>query len=208
MHILLDGHRHKLPGAFDDRSALGDILEWARTRLPTGRVIVSVKRDGVVLQGPALTDVRRDPVGDFAMELTSADRKELSLTMLGKLAALIEWLAPQHRQVASLLEQGNTPLALHRLQSVLAAWQQIQAAYGNLAKMLELSVKKLRVNELNGEAALDEFCRQLEEIQGALTNQDFVLLADILQYEMDGAVANWMALLEATLGVVEPVPAV
>jgi hypothetical protein len=44
----------------------------------------------------------------------------------------------------------------------------------------------------------------LGEIQTALQNQDFVLLADILQYEMDGAVANWMALLEATLGVVEP----
>jgi len=30
-----------------------------------------------------------------------------------------------------------------------------------------------------------------------------VLLADILQYEMDSAVANWTGLLEAALGVVE-----
>ena len=72
---------------------------------------------------------------------------------------------------------------------------------------IELSVKDLRVHDLSGEAALDEFCRQLGEIQTALHHQDFVLLADILQYEMDGAVANWMALLEATLGVVEPVAA-
>jgi hypothetical protein len=207
MHILLDDHRPDLPGTFDGRSTLGDVLQWARTHLPGGRVIVSVRRDGVVLQGPALTDARRDPMGGAVLELTSADQKELSVTMLGKLAALIEWLAPQHRQVASLLEQGNTPLALQRLQGVLSAWQEIQAAYGNLAKMLELSVKDLRVHDLSGEASLDEFCRQLEEIQAALSKQDFVLLADILQYEMDGAVANWMALLEATLGVVDPAAA-
>jgi hypothetical protein len=37
----------------------------------------------------------------------------------------------------------------------------------------------------------------------ALQNHDLVLLADILQYEMDGAVANWMNLLESTLALVE-----
>ena len=64
-------------------------------------------------------------------------------------------------------------------------------------------MRELPVREMNGEAVLEEFCRQLGEIT-ALRNRDFVLLADILQYEMDGAMANWMALLEATLGVVEP----
>ena len=28
--------------------------------------------------------------------------------MLGKLAALIEWLAPQHKEVAGFLERGQT----------------------------------------------------------------------------------------------------
>jgi hypothetical protein len=103
-----------------------------------------------------------------------------------------------------MLERGQTQAALDRLKGILSAWQEIQAAYGNLVKMLELPLKELPVRELNGEAVLEEFCRQLGEIHTALHNRDFVLLADILQYEMDGAMANWMALLEATLGVVEP----
>lgn len=207
MPVLLDHHRQSLPGTFTTHSTIGDILQWARTLLPAGRVVVSVKLDQTLLEGAALSDARGKPIGKSTLTLTSADQKELSLTMLGKLAALIEWLAPQHKDVASLLEQGNTPLALQRLQGVLSAWQQIQAAYGNLAKMLEITPKGLVVHDLNGESVLEEFCRQLGEIQTALQNHDFVLLSDILQYEMDGAVANWMALLEATLGVIEPVTA-
>jgi hypothetical protein len=207
MHILLDHHRHKLPATFSPASPLGDVLQWVRTRVPAGRVIVSVKHNDAVLNGAALTDARAQPLGSDPLELTSADQKELSLTMLGKLAALIEWLAPQHKQVATQLEQGSTAAALQRLQGILSAWHEIQCAFGNLAKMLDISAGDLRVNELTGDAVLDEFCRHLGEIQTALTSHDFVLLADILQYEMDGAVANWMALLEATLGLVEPVPA-
>src|SRR3954447_2213364 len=115
MAILLDRHRHKLPVGFSTRSTIGDLLQWARAQLPAGRVIVAVKRDETLLEGDALTGARGEAIGEATLDLTSADQKELSLTMLGKLAALIEWLAPQHKDVASLLEQGNTPLALQRL---------------------------------------------------------------------------------------------
>jgi hypothetical protein len=205
--ILLDKRPLTAPPYLTADSTLGDVLKWARTQLPEGRILVQITRDGTVLEGPALSQARRDPFGDSTLTLMSGDRKDLSLTMLGKLAALIEWLSPQHKDVAGLFERGDTQTALDRLAGILSAWQQIQAAYGNLAKMLDLSLNELPVHELNGEAVLHEFCRQLGEIQTALTNQDFVLLADILQYEMDGAIANWMALLEATLGVVEPVNA-
>jgi len=135
------------------------------------------------------------------------EQKDLSLTMIGKLAALIEWLAPQHREVAELIERGDTKHALDRLHKIISEWHAIAAAYANLAKMLRISLAELPVNDLNGDMVLNEFCRHLEEIQTALKAQDFVLLGDILQYEFDAAITNWMSLLEATLGVVEPVSA-
>ena len=139
--------------------------------------------------------------------LLERPHKDLALTTLGKLAALIEWLAPQHKDVARLLEQGNTNSALSRLAELISAWQQIQFAYSNLAKLLNITMNQLPVRDLGssgGEIVLNEFCDQLTEMQSALQNKDLVLLADILQYEMDGAVANWMSLLESTLAVVEP----
>jgi len=204
MPVLLDHRPLVLIQGLTDESTIGEVLKWAGTRLPEGRILVKIQLGERVLEGAALTEARGEPLGEGTLRLTSADRKELSLTMLGKLAALIDWLMPQHKDVAGMLERGQTQAALDRLKGILSAWQEIQAAYGNLVKMLELPLKELPVRELNGEAVLEEFCRQLGEIQTALHNRDFVLLADILQYEMDGAMANWMALLEATLGVVEP----
>jgi hypothetical protein len=203
--LILDQQPQNPPPYLTDHSTIGDYLKWARTLLPPGQTIVKILLDEKLVEGPALTRVRRNSLGTSTLSLTSTNQKELALTMLGKLAALIEWLAPQHRDVAALLERGNTQAGLQRLQGILSAWQEIQSAYANLAKMLGISLKDLPVHELHGEAVLNEFCRQLSEIQTALQNSDFVLLADILQYEMDGAIANWMSLLEATLGIVEPV---
>jgi hypothetical protein len=205
--ILLDQQPLVLPAYLTDHSTLGDALKWVRTQLPPGHVVVRVERDGTVLEGQALTRVRKEALGNSTLVLSSAIQKDLALTMLGKLAALIEWLSPQHQQVASELEQGATQHGLERLANIVSAWQQIQVAYGNLARMLEISLAELPVREMTGESVLNEFCRQLGEMQTALAQKDFVLLSDILQYEMDGAVANWMALLEATLGIVEPVAA-
>jgi hypothetical protein len=207
MPIFLDQQPLTLPPYLTTHSTLGDALKWIRTQLPTGYVVVSIQRDGKLLEGSSLVHAKRDALGDSTFLLASAIQKDLALTMLGKLAALIEWLAPQHKDVAGELERGSTHHGLERLANIVSAWQQIQAAYGNLARMLDISLSELPVRELTGEAVLNEFCRQLAEMQSALTQKDFVLLADILQYEMDGAVANWMALLEATLGIVEPVAA-
>jgi hypothetical protein len=204
MPVLLDHKVQAFSEGLTAKDAVGDFLKWAGSRVPKGRVLTRIQLGDDVLEGPALAHARRLPLGGATLALTTANEKELSLTLLGKLAALIEWLAPQHKEVAGDLERGQTQRALDRLGGIVSAWEQIQAAYGNLAKMLNLSLHDLPVREMNGEAVLEEFCRQLGEMQMALKNQDFVLLADILQYEMDGAIANWMALLEATLGVVEP----
>lgn len=205
--ILLDQQPLVLPSYLTAHSTLGDALKWVRTQLPPGHVVIRVERDGTLLEGTALTRVRKEALGGSTLVLSSAIQKDLALTMLGKLAALIEWLSPQHQQVAAELEQGATQHGLERLANIVSAWQQIQAAYGNLARMLDISLAELPVRELTGESVLNEFCRQLGEMQTALAQKDFVLLSDILQYEMDGAVSNWMALLESTLGIVEPVAA-
>jgi hypothetical protein len=188
-------------------ATVGDCLAWAAKKLPAGRIITHIELDGQVLEGPGLAKARGTPLAARNLALTTHSQKDLALTTIGKLAALIEWLAPQHKTAAGHLEKGNPTLALEQLQQIFSAWQQIQGAYAGLAKLLNVTLKDIPVQHLTGEHVMNEFCAQLGEMQTALQNNDLVLLADILQYEMDGAVANWMSLLEATLALVEtPVP--
>jgi len=206
MPILLDQTPAKshLPNS----ATLADALAWAAAKLPPGRIITKIELDGEALEGPALTSARHLPFAERTLALTTHSQKDLALTTIGKLAALIEWLAPQHKAAAALLEKGNPNQALEQLAQIFSAWQQIQSAYSGLAKLLNLTLKDLRVQHLTGEHVMNEFCAQLTEMQTALQNHDLVLLADILQYEMDGAIANWMSLLESTLALVEPPVAV
>ncbi len=204
MPLLLDDRHAPLPPFLTSDSTLGEILQWAGTQLSDSRVVVQVRLEDRVLEGDALSAARKEPLADGTLAVVSADRRELSLTTLGKLAALIEWLAPQHKQVAASMEKGDVQLGLQRLQEILTAWQRIQLTFGNLARMHGIVLSELRVREVTGEAVLEEFCGQLGEIQTALERRDFVLLADILQYEIDGAVANWMGLLQSALGVIDP----
>src|SRR5689334_18150052 len=98
MPLLLDKRLQSPPANLSTESTVGDFLKWAQTLLPEGRIVVKILRDEELLEDSSLARARRDSLGKSTLSLTTADRKELSLTMLGKLAALIEWLTPQHKQ--------------------------------------------------------------------------------------------------------------
>lgn len=201
MTILLDNvalEPHLSPTA-----TLAEALAWTQRQLPPGKVLTNIQLDGSPLDGAALAEARPTLLGKRSLTITSADQKELSFSMLGRLAALIEWLAPQHKQVAALLEKGDQTSAFEGLSRIFSTWQNIQSGYAGLAKMNCITLVELHVRNTNGETVLTQFCAHLSEMQGALQKHDFVLLADILQYEMDGAVADWMSLLESTLAAID-----
>jgi hypothetical protein len=202
MPILLDAQ--PLPSDLAPDATLDDALTLITRQLPPGQVIVKVELDGQPIDGPALTLSRTTSISGRDLAISTADQKQLALTMLGKLHALIQWLAPQHAATAQLLEKGQIPQALEKLAGLLSAWQQIQTSYTSLLTLLHLGLEDLPVRDLTADTLMSEFRNQLLELQTALQNKDYVLLADILQYEMDGVVANWTALLESTLAQIAP----
>ncbi len=204
MTILLDSE--PVEPELHEHATLADALIWVQTQIAdTGKVIVKVELDGTCLNGPALTESQSAPIGCRRVGISTADQTELARAMIGKLAALIEYLGPQHHQVAALIEQNQTTRALTQLGQVLSAWQQIEQAFSSLMCMLDLRLEKLAVVERPAGELIAEFSRQLSEMQTALENRDMVLLTDILQYEMDAATANWTSLLALLLGIVDGV---
>ena len=75
------------------------------------KIITKVELDGLSLEGDALNAARPQPVGGRKLSLGTSSRKELSLSMLGRLYAMVQWVTPQHKEVAALLEQGNQAAA-------------------------------------------------------------------------------------------------
>ena len=191
-------------------ATLGDLLgilqnELAATPAGAGgaRVVVRVELDGHVLDGPALETARTWPIDQRNVKFLTAEKGPLARSMVGKIAALIEYLAGQHAEIARLFEQNQPGKALEKLAGVLSAWQQIQHAFSTTLTMLQVDVNTLMVGDVPAADLIAEFCLQLKSIETALKDHDMVLLADILQYEMDTAVANWVGMLEATVALLE-----
>lgn len=183
---------------------LGDAMAWLQAELAaTGKVVVKVEMDGQSLDGPALTSARSWPIDLRHVAFITADQKQLARTMVGKLAALVEYLAGQHAEIAQLIEKNQSPAALERLGGVISAWQQIQQGYASTVRMLRINLDEVQISGSSASALLADFCNQLASIQEALQNHDLVLLADILQYEMDKAIATWVALLEAIVAYID-----
>jgi hypothetical protein len=183
---------------------LGEALSLLHRQISKdGKVIVKVRVDGQELEGDALEHARAAAIGERLIALATDSQAELAKRMIGRLAALVEYMGKQHHHIAGLIEQGHGHRALGQLASVLSAWQQIQQSYSALLKLLNTNLGDVKVREIPATEVLIDFHRQLSEMAEALKNQDLVLLGDILQYEMDSAIANWTGLLEAALGVVE-----
>ena len=177
----------------------------AQSQLPDGKIITKIELEGLPLEGEALATARPQPVGGRKLALCTSDRKELSLSMLGRLYAMVEWLTPQHKEVAALLEQGNQAAAFEKLGRVFSMWQQVQSAYSSLAKLNDIVLSKLPVRELTGEAVLNEFWGQLGEDCKPPSRTATSSPRRYSWHTRDGRrAANWVSLLESTLAVVEP----
>lgn len=185
---------------------LGALLDWVQAHIQTsGSIIVRVEIDGQPLDGPALTGSQNLQIGGRRVGVSTADQKDLAHTMIGKLAALVEYLGQRQHDIARLLEQGQSAQALTKLGDLLNAWQQVQQAFGSLTQMLRMDLDRQMVGDRPAKSLINDFRGHLEEIQQALQNQDMVLLGDVLQYEMDAAIRNWNDLLATTLGIVDGV---
>lgn len=185
---------------------LGNALDALTKHLAgSGKIIINVAVDGQPLDGQALTAGSLMDINDRHVAVATADRDAMARQMIGKLAALVDYLATQHRAIATLIEQAQTPKALNQLTSTLSAWQQIHASFSSLTQMLQIDLDRFQINEIPARDLLLEFQGQLKEIQTALENRDMVLLADVLQYELDRAIEIWQTLLASVLGVVDGV---
>lgn len=185
-------------------ATLNDAVEWVRGELAArNRVLVRVCVDGETLTGENLRDQRGCDTASKRIACQSESRYEISCRSLGKLAALVAYLHEQHTVVADRLCAGDVETGMQQFGGILDAWRQVHDAYRNLIKLLDLPLEQLRAGDIPALRLVHAFLEQLRELALAVKDQDHVLLADMLRYEMNGAVSDMNKLLAATLSWVE-----
>ncbi len=178
-------------------STMRDVLALAGSHLEIGHVIARVQVDGT--DAPSFTDERflgssakdvalvqieSQPIRDLLRRGLDLERNFL-LEVTNDLGPIA--LAFRKSEAAKASE--TLVLVADGLKSLIQVLQGVSSFFPEL-------YRTFKHKELSIDAHLREFSKVLESVHLAQSRRDWVLLADVIEYEVNGVVEEWVRLLD------------
>ena len=156
------------------------------------QLVIGVRCDGREIPANALAGALKEQVAAFArLEVSTGRKSELVTEAMTQASACLTQTAEACERIADLLTQGETAQAIEDLGECLRVWQQVHEAVAKSIEMMQLDPEAMTIN---GDPLADAIGKPKEillQIKEALQRQDYVLLADVLQYEFSEVIHRW-----------------
>lgn len=197
MKILLNGNPIEVEGLTPEVTITSLIEAVGAEVKDSGLTIVQVTADGVAIDpGDPRADGDRRVVECDTIELTAATAQELLQIMVNDSAEVIPYFGEVAQGIAGDLRVGKIKEALDRYLELVDGLEWLATVLTNLqtgfAKVMQESGQEMRREQL-----LARVTEQLATLRTSQENQDWVGLADVLEYEFPG-------LFEETLNLLTP----
>lgn len=163
-----------------------------------GRLIVALSCDGQPVSEEQLAEVLESPLTRFAR--LEVETVSVAQQVQATLAQAIEVLGDAHRmsaEAADCLNQGRHEPAMAAIQRLLEAIKQVQQTTILSAQLLRTNVDALSAGGYSFIDAISLIKDRLTQLKGGMENQDFVLVSDILRYELGEALDAWGAVVQS-----------
>lgn len=174
----------------------------SETLASAGRVVVEVRVDGQAITGPALED-DQPTQADSDIRVYSAKPSDLVVGILEDVRTQLAESSTMQTQAAEHLQQDNPAKAMELVKESINAWLQAQQAVGQSAQLLQLDLQAISVGEDNVIERMNELIASLNDLKDIVVANDFVALADALQYEWPEITERWDAAIGAIIKHVE-----
>jgi hypothetical protein len=164
---------------------------------PQGRrLVVAVYRDGQPVPSDDLNAVLDAAVADFPdLALQTQPVAALVRSTLDQALAMLEDASGIRTAAADYLDQGRQPEAMQQIQKLLEIWRQVQQSLTFSAEALAIDLDSLEADGDRFPDLVNTMKANLEDLREAMRNQDPVLIADLLRYELEGVFMKWGRLL-------------
>lgn len=198
MPVLIDDHPMG-----NVTGSIGDVLLAAQKELePLGRIIVEVLLDGQPLIGDQLFDRQEEPLGDMMLNLITANPRELVVDTLGEIHRMLQVAGEQQNEAADFLQRDDQRSALERIGESMTIWQQTERAVRESAQIMEVSLDDLVIDAFTFSELTADLIERLSGLRDLLTANDFVAVADTLQYEWPDVTMRWQKAIEKLMEVI------
>ncbi len=126
-----------------------------------------------------------------SLEIKSSTTVEMASSITLELYKVVNIMAGGGKQVAELFRQADDAEALELYQDLLDVTRDFLGMVGTLRDQFSLS------KEIGFEPIVDEFSSLFTEMTEVLENEDWILLADLLEYEFLPSVEKWKNVISA-----------
>jgi len=185
--------------AVDSSTLLEEFLRRIQREVcKTGHIVHSLRCDGLPIASNQMANVLDRPISAFhRLDVTTGTTGMLVVEAMVQAGAALGETEERSRQAAQFLMEGKAGEGVDALRECISAWQQIHDAVVKSIAMMELNTETLRIEGQPVGEVVSKPRDALLQVRQALLNNDFVLLADLLQYEFDDATQQWHALINS-----------
>ncbi|MFK7788985.1 MAG: hypothetical protein AB8C95_05740 [Phycisphaeraceae bacterium] len=169
---------------------------------PSGRVVVEVRVDGTSITGPEL-DNDQPTAATSDIRVYSAKPSDLVVGILEDVRNQLSASQSMQQQAAELLQQDEPAKAMGLVKEAINGWLQAQQAVGQSAELLQLDLEAIRSEDQSVMERMNELIASLVELKDIVVANDFVTLADALQYEWPEITDRWNTAIGAIIKHVE-----
>jgi hypothetical protein len=179
--------------AFADADTLHQVLLHIQAEMcAPGDVVVSIRCDGQDVPSGDMAAVLRQPASSIErLEVFTGTRHQLVLDAMDQAAACLSDTDTECQRVAGMLNEGNVVEAAEALGRCLGVWQQVHDAVAKSFEMLQLNADRTKIRERPLVELMSKPKEVLVQVRDALQVRDYVMLADILQYEFHDVTTQW-----------------
>lgn len=162
------------------------------------QLVVGVHCNGQDVPAQEMAATLKKPANSFSsLTILTGTRGSLVSSAMNEAATCLTSTEDACRQTATLLTEGKTAEAAQTLGECLRIWQQVHEAIGKSIEMLQLDPVQVHVDDSPLSELIGKPKGVLLQMKTALQSQDFVLLADILEYEITEVTQNWSSIVKA-----------
>lgn len=196
MRIFVDDQPYASPGKAGQTVAELANEVCQKDAEPGSRLVVGIRCNGEQVANDQLDQVLASPAEQFdSIELLTQPIASLVKATLSQAIELFEQSADNRRKAADLMTEGRQTEAMGRLQSFLEVWRQVQDSVLMCGQAMQIDLESLKVNNLNLISILEMIKDQLNNLKAAMESGDYVVVGDILRYELEEPSEYWLKFL-------------
>ena len=193
MNVFIDDQPYA--GRIETDTTLEQLSETIRGReLPGDRMVIAIQGNGQDLVAQELDEALHRPAIEYErLDFLTESTTTVAIEALETAEQMFAESAEVRSQTATLFTEGQIDEALQLLGPCITTWQRAFEAIAQVLTLTGLGLDDIEAQGVLLTAMVESWTDQLRQIKEAFESKDFVLIADLLEYEFGPTTDRWSA---------------